>query len=104
MPGLHEITYRSILKCDGDIRRNLYSNIVLSGGTTMFPGISERLSKEVSALASTTKINVVTPDNRKFLVWIGGSMLSSLSDFQKMWITKSEYQETGATIVHRKCP
>lgn len=104
MPGFHEITYHSILKCDIDIRKDLYSNIVMSGGTTMYPGIPERLSKEVTALApSTMKIKVVAPAERKFLVWIGGSILSSLSTFQTMWITKAEYQETGSTIVHRKC-
>ena len=104
LPGFHEITYQSIMKCDVDIRKDLYSNIVMSGGTTMFPGIPERLSKEVTALApSTMKIKVVAPMERKFLVWIGGSILSSLSTFQTMWITKAEYQETGASIVHRKC-
>ena len=104
MPGFHEIVYQSILKCDVDIRKDLYSNIVMSGGSTMFPGIPERLSKEVTALAPTTmKIKVVAPQERKFLVWIGGSILSSLSTFQTLWITKQEYQETGATIVHRKC-
>ena len=104
MPGFHEISYQSILKCDVDIRKDLYSNIVMSGGTTMYPGIPERLSKEITALApSTMKIKVVAPAERKFLVWIGGSILSSLSTFQTMWITKAEYQETGSTIVHRKC-
>jgi actin-related protein len=49
------------------------------------------------------KVKVVAPQERKFLVWIGGSILSSLSTFQTMWITKAEYQETGSTIVHRKC-
>ena len=104
MPGFHEITYQSILKCDVDVRKELYSNIVMSGGTTMFPGIAERLSKEVTALApSTMKIKITAPQERKFLVWIGGSILSSLSTFQTMWITKAEYQETGSSIVHRKC-
>ena len=93
MPGFHEITYQSILKCDVDVRKELYSNIVMSGGTTMFPGIAERLSKEVTALApSTMKIKITAPQERKFLVWIGGSILSSLSTFQTMWITKAEYQ------------
>jgi len=70
------------MKCDIDVRKDLYSNIVLSGGTTMFTGISERLSKEVTALApSTMKIKVVAPPERKFSVWIGGSILSSLSTF-----------------------
>ena len=81
-----------------------YNNIVMSGGTTMFPGLPERLSKEVTALAPTSmKIKVIAPPERKFSVWIGGSILSSLSTFQAMWITRAEYDESGATIVHRKC-
>ena len=50
-PGIHETTYNSIMKCDVDIRKDLYGNIVLSGGTTMFPGIADRMSKEITALA-----------------------------------------------------
>lgn len=92
------------MKCDIDVRKDLYGNIVMSGGTTMFPGIPERLSKEVTALApSTMKIKVVAPPERKFSVWIGGSILSSLSTFQAMWITRAEYDESGPSIVHRKC-
>merc|ERR1711939_883130 len=71
------------LKCDVDIRRDLYANIVLSGGTTMYPGIAERMTKELTALApSTMKIKVVAPPERKYSVWIGGSILASLSTFQ----------------------
>lgn len=92
------------MKCDVDVRKDLYNNIVLSGGTTMFDGIAERLSKEVSALApSSMKIKVVAPPERRYSVWIGGSILSSLSTFQTMWITKAEYDESGPSIVHRKC-
>lgn len=81
-PGIHELTFQSIMKCDVDVRKDLYGNIVLSGGTTMFPGIAERLSKEVVKLApSTMKIKVVAPPERKYSVWIGGSILSSLSTF-----------------------
>ena len=47
--GIHETTYNSIMKCDVDIRKDLYANIVLSGGTTMFPGIADRVSKELTA-------------------------------------------------------
>ncbi|KAB5534899.1 hypothetical protein DKX38_017985 [Salix brachista] len=50
-PGIHETTYNSIMKCDVDIRKDLYGNIVLSGGSTMFPGIADRMSKEITALA-----------------------------------------------------
>jgi len=102
--GIHDTTFQSINKCDIDIRRDLYANIVLSGGTTMFQGIGERMTKELTALApSTMKIKVVAPPERKYSVWIGGSILSSLSTFQQMWISKQEYDESGPTIVHQKC-
>jgi len=102
--GIHDTTFQSIMKCDVDIRKDLYANVVLSGGTTMFDGIGERMTKELTALApSTMKIKVVAPPERKYSVWIGGSILSSLSTFQQMWISKGEYDESGPTIVHRKC-
>jgi len=103
-PGIHELTFQSIMKCDVDVRKDLYSNIVMSGGTTMYNGIADRLSKEVTALApSTIKVKVIAPAERRFSVWIGGSILSCLSSFQTQWITKSEFDESGAAIVHRKC-
>jgi actin beta/gamma 1 len=102
--GIHDTTFQTIMKCDVDIRKDLYANVVLSGGTTMFPGIGERMTKELTALApSTMKIKVIAPPERKYSVWIGGSILSSLSTFQQMWISKTEYDESGPTIVHRKC-
>mmetsp|Transcript_21274 Transcript_21274/g.27911 ORF Transcript_21274/g.27911 Transcript_21274/m.27911 type:complete len:377 (+) Transcript_21274:80-1210(+) len=102
--GIHDCTFQTIMKCDVDIRKDLYSNIVLSGGTSMFPGIADRLTKEITALApSTMKIKVVAPPERKYSVWIGGSILASLSTFQQMWISKAEYDESGPSIVHRKC-
>ena len=102
--GVHDCTFQTIMKCDIDIRRDLYANIVLSGGTTMFPEIAARMTKEITSLApSTMKIKVVAPPERKYSVWIGGSILASLSTFQQMWISKAEYDESGPTIVHRKC-
>jgi len=102
--GIHELTYNSIMKCDIDVRTDLYSNIVLSGGTTMYPNISERMDKELKALApATVKIKIVAPPERKYAVWIGGSILASLATFQDMMITKAEFEEDGVGIVHRKC-
>ncbi|OXB63233.1 hypothetical protein ASZ78_006522 [Callipepla squamata] len=102
--GIHETTYNSIMKCDIDIRKDLYANNVLSGGTTMYPGIGDRMQKEITALApSTMKIKMIAPPERKYSVWIGGSILASLSTFQQMWISKDEYEEAGPSIVHRKC-
>jgi actin-related protein len=102
--GAHDTMFSTVMKCDVDIRKDLYANIVLSGGSTMFEGIADRVTKEMTALApSTMKIKVVAPPERKYSVWIGGSILASLSTFQQMWISKQEYDESGPSIVHRKC-
>jgi actin-related protein len=102
--GIHWCTYEAINKCDLDMRKDMYENIVMSGGTTMFPGIDMRMTKELVNLAPPTmKVNVITPPDRKYSVWIGGSTLASLSHFQEMSITKPEYDEYGPSIVHRKC-
>merc|ERR1712227_707426 len=87
--GVHVLTYNSIMKCDIDIRKDLYGNIVLSGGSTMFPGIADRMNKEITAKAPTS-----------MTVWIGGSILASLSTFEEMWVTKEEYDDSGPSIVH----
>jgi actin-related protein len=102
--GVHKLTFQSIMKCDVDIRKDLYANVVMSGGTTMFDKISDRLNKELVALApATMQIKIVAPPERKYSVWIGGSILASLSTFEEMWVTKEEYDESGPAIVHRKC-
>lgn len=167
--GIDETAFNSIMKCDVDIRKDLYGNVVLSGGaaprrvgaarspgclaggaaargagscpvvwqvlvwrrrlgdtpavdhaagaapqdvgrasgsggrkggaemraraagTTMFPGIADRMNKEITQRApSSMKVKVVAPPERKYSVWIGGSILASLSTFQQMWIAKSE--------------
>ena len=97
------------MKCDVDVRKDLYANIVLSGGTTMYPGICDRMTKELTKLApaatpsmSKMKIRVIAPPERKYSVWIGGSTLASLSAFQSMWISKAEYDKSGPDIVHSK--
>jgi hypothetical protein len=69
--GIHETVYNSIMKCDVDIRKDLYANTVLSGGTTMYPGIADRMQKEITALApSTIKIKIIAPPERKYSVWM----------------------------------
>ncbi|XP_038664821.1 actin-3-like isoform X1 [Scyliorhinus canicula] len=102
--GVHETAHESIEACESCLRSDLYANIVLAGGSTMFSGIADRMQKEIMALApNTMKIKILSPGERKYSVWIGGSILASLSTFQQMWITKKEYEESGPSIVHRKC-
>jgi actin-related protein len=101
-PGLHELVFNAINKCDVDIRKDLYTNIVLCGGSTCFNGLAERLSREVTAMCpSTMKVKVVAPPERKYSSWIGGSICASLSTFQQMWITRDDYDETGPFVVHQ---
>ena len=104
--GLAEECYYSIQKCDIDIRKYLYYNIVLSGGNTIFKGLKERLTKDIRVLAPESmkeEVRVISSYMSKFAIWIGGSILSTISSFESNWITKTEYEELGATIVHRKC-
>jgi actin-related protein len=138
---MHKTAYNSIMRTDIDIRKDLYSNVVMSGGSTMFSGIATRVQKEIEALApvrrfhnyvwnvfrvtssearllvnvltftpvptftfyrfviqSSVRIKIVAPPERQYSVWIGGSILSSLSTFQQMWVSKEEYDEAGYVI------
>lgn len=66
--------------------------------------MADRLLKELIALApSSSGVKIVAPPERKYSVWIGGSILSSLSTFKQMWISKEDYDEGGPAVVHRKC-
>jgi len=92
-----------ISNCDSDMWEGLYGNIVSAGGSTMFPGIAERMAKELAArVPSSMNVRVVAVPDRIHAAWIGGSILASLSTFNE-WISKAEYEEAGSSIVHRKC-
>eukprot|EP01094_Clydonella_sp_ATCC50884_P007084 TRINITY_DN1625_c0_g3_i1.p1 TRINITY_DN1625_c0_g3~~TRINITY_DN1625_c0_g3_i1.p1 ORF type:complete len:290 (+),score=82.00 TRINITY_DN1625_c0_g3_i1:95-871(+) len=102
--GIHELAYCSIMKCAVDIRRDLFGNVVLSGGNTMFPGLADRMEKELTVLApSRTKVKIIAPPERKYSVWMGGSILASLSIFEHMWSSKEEYDESGPRYGTRRC-
>jgi len=111
---LHTVTSDTIMSCDLDVRKDLYENILLSGGTTLLPGLDERLHAEVEKLAPiNAKVNVVAAPDRYLAVWLGGSILSSLSTFENNWIYKKSnhdamppvvgYDEAGARMVHTMC-
>ena len=117
--GIHDLCDLAIQKCDIDLRKELYYNILLSGGNAMIKGLSERLTAELKEKRGKllTNIRVLPKQNEddenkenlikkydiKFAVWDGGKVASNLSDFESKWITKTEYEESGATILHRKC-
>jgi actin beta/gamma 1 len=102
--GIHQLSYETIQECDQDIRTELYSNVILSGGSTMYQGLPDRLEKELDKLCPRAgQVKVIAGQDRYYSVWTGGSTLSSLTTFESQWITKEEYDENGPEIVHRKC-
>eukprot|EP01083_Nonionella_stella_P100199 282291_1 len=131
--GVHQMIYDAVMKCDVDKRNDLFSHIVIAGGNTMFKGFQERLELEMSKRLlkhividgfarqycdiqsvsedvrdlthsyATDVYKIFCPPERMYSAWIGGSILASLSTFEEMWITKEEYDETGPSIVHKKC-
>eukprot|EP00850_Spirogloea_muscicola_P020891 SM000229S07527 [mRNA] locus=s229:121470:126462:- [translate_table: standard] len=108
LQGLPQMVIESINKCDADVRRDLFSSVLLSGGSTVMQQMKERLEKELLDEAPpAARVKVLASGNsieRRFSVWIGGSILASMGSFQQMWFSKSEYEEHGAHYVHRKCP
>ncbi|KAJ3396824.1 Actin-2 [Lobulomyces angularis] len=101
-PGIHQVVVDSINKADLDLRKSLFSNIVLSGGTTLCKGFGDRLLNDVKKLAlRDLKVRIFAPPDRKYATWIGGSILASLSTFKKMWVSAEEYQE-DPDIIHKK--
>ena len=102
--GMHSLCDKSITDCDLDVRTDLYGNIILSGGTTLYEGLPDRLEKEVAALCPKAgDVKIIASADRYYSVWTGGSIQCSLQTFASQWITKEEYEENGAEIVHRKC-
>jgi actin beta/gamma 1 len=102
--GIDELLAESIGNCREAARKDLYANIVLSGGSTMFRGLPERLEKEMTRLAPRgTEIDIEAAPNRDISVWLGGSMLAGSPPFRQMAVTQREYRESGLDIVHHKC-
>lgn len=103
--GVHDCLVRSIMNTDIDLRKTLFSQIVLAGGSTLFPGFGDRLLNEIRKhplSPKETKIRIAAPPERLFSTWIGGSILASLSTFKNMWVSKTDYLEHGSRILISK--
>lgn len=101
---IQSYAFNAIKGCDIDIQNDLYENIILAGGTSLFTGLQERLQKEIGKLEPRkTSVNVIANPERKYASWIGGSILASSDSFKTSWITKEEYEEQGEIIVNTKC-
>ena len=103
--GIHEATFQSIMACDVDIQKELFSNVVLTGGSSRFPGLCQRMRSELSKMVSgSVHVDVVCESReRPFSAWIGGSILSSLSTFKTMQMSRGDYEDGGSAAIHRWC-
>ncbi|VDM50822.1 unnamed protein product [Toxocara canis] len=103
-----QIAATSCGMCDIDIRPTLYSNLMVTGGNSLIMGFTERLNHDLAHKCPPTiklRVNAApTPMERRFGAWIGGSILASLGAFQQMWVSRAEYDDTGKTLVEKKCP
>ncbi|XP_035827381.1 actin, clone 302 [Aplysia californica] len=100
--GIHTLVHESLMCCAVDTRPDMLVNVLLSGGSTMFQGLNDRMLQELKVLISPKmKLKVIAPPERKASVWIGGSILASLSFFQNHFISKSQYEEHGPYVMHR---
>lgn len=108
MEPVQKLIHSSISSVDIDARKELCGNILLCGAHSLFPNLDKRLSEEISGIVSNFfKCRVIAPTNtmeRRFASWIGGSVLTSLGSFQQLWLSKTEYEEYGATLSCQRFP
>eukprot|EP00339_Tiarina_fusa_P025125 CAMPEP_0117061032 /NCGR_PEP_ID=MMETSP0472-20121206/42457_1 /TAXON_ID=693140 ORGANISM="Tiarina fusus, Strain LIS" /NCGR_SAMPLE_ID=MMETSP0472 /ASSEMBLY_ACC=CAM_ASM_000603 /LENGTH=164 /DNA_ID=CAMNT_0004779485 /DNA_START=260 /DNA_END=754 /DNA_ORIENTATION=- len=101
--GIHELVCESVARIENNLQKQMYGNIVVSGGTSLLPGFVERLKDGI--LAHTNEIvKIIAPKNRNISAWYGASKLCTGASFEECWVSKEEYDEYGPTIVHKKCP
>lgn len=114
-PGVHQMLFNMIQEADMDLRSHFYKHIVLSGGSTMYPGLPSRLEKEMREQYLTKvlkgdkkrlakfKLSIEDPPRRKHMVFLGGSVLADImKDKPEFWITKKEWEENGEKILLKK--
>ncbi|KAI8080297.1 actin family [Gilbertella persicaria] len=104
--GVSQLVFNSISACDMDLRPLLFNNVIVTGGNTLFPGFTERLSNDLPMMVPGNKVKVHafgSQIERKSSSWLGGSILASLGSFNQLWISKKEYEEVGPSIIETKC-
>jgi actin len=101
--GIAALLAQCLQACDKTLQADLHANVVLAGGSSLFPGLAARLSNELLELSPLAKITVVQDSQRKAAAWIGGSMLASLDTFPQIMVSRAEWEECGIRAVHHKC-
>lgn len=101
--GLAECIVRAVNSCHPDLHPLLYESIILTGGSTLFPRIAQRLEKELRPLVPDDyRVKITAQEDPILSVWRGGSLLASSPDFEAMCVTKAEYEELGSARCRRR--
>ena len=103
--GIHELINYSLMKCNDNIRNELFENIVITGGNSLIKNFDKRLKNELKKIPfSPTNINFIEikTNERKYSDWLGGSIFAYYLP-SNIWIMKEEYDEFGPSIIHKKC-
>lgn len=112
---LPDLIDQVVQACPIDARRDLYKNVVLSGGSTTFKDFSKRLQRDLKAIVEERlaytrdlsgvvnktdqlAVKVVSHTNQRYAVWNGGSLFASMDQFPSYCHTKAEYEEYGPSI------
>lgn len=112
--GVAELLFNTIQAADIDTRSEFYKHIVLSGGSTMYPGLPSRLERELKQLylervlkgdtskLSKFKIRIEDPPRRKHMVFLGGAVLADImKNKDSFWMTREEYSEKGIRVLEK---
>lgn len=116
-PGIAEMLFNTIQSAEVDVRSSLFKAVVLSGGSSMYPGLPSRLEKEIKQLwltrvlhndpsrLSKFKVRIEDPPRRRHMVFLGGAVLANImADKENMWISKAEWEEQGARVLEKLGP
>jgi len=116
-PGIAEMLFNTIQSAEVDVRSSLFKAVVLSGGSSMYPGLPSRLEKEIKQLwltrvlngdparLSKFKVRIEDPPRRRHMVFLGGAVLANImAEKENMWITKAEWEEQGARVLEKLGP
>eukprot|EP00924_Labyrinthula_sp_SR-Ha-C_P015462 snap_masked-scaffold_4-processed-gene-0.25-mRNA-1 protein AED:0.01 eAED:0.01 QI:0/0/0/1/1/1/2/0/371 len=103
IPPLHLLLFRSILNCDIDVRKDLFQNILLVGGNTLFSGFQKRLQNELQKLApKKVSVKVVAPEDRKESICKSAAYVAAQPFLEQYWVLKEEYEYFGPSVINKK--
>ena len=114
--GIADVLFKCVQEMDIDNRMTMYEHIVLSGGSSMYPGLPSRLEKELRRLylqhvlkgneegMAKLKLKIEDPPRRKHMVFLGAAVLADImKDKPEFWVSKKEWEEEGVRVLTRKC-